>query len=66
MIEEQFESYAKGTISHYEIESMSFYYHDHELRNVNKMIYDIKDYLSQFFQKRLHVFPQKTVRKLNY
>ena len=44
LIEEQFESYAKGTISHYEIESMSFYYHDHELRNVNKMIYDIKDF----------------------
>ena len=44
LIEEQFESYAKGTISHYEIESMSFYYHDHELKNVNKMIYNIKDF----------------------
>ena len=44
LIEEQFENYAKGTISHYEIESMSFYYHDHELKNVNRMIYDIKDF----------------------
>ena len=44
LIEEQFENYAKGTISHYEIESMSFYYHEHELKNVNRMIYDIKDF----------------------
>lgn len=44
LIEEQFESYAKGTISHYEIESMSFYYHDHELKNVNKMVYNIRDF----------------------
>ena len=44
LIEEQFENYAKGTISHYEIESMSFYYHDHELKNVNKMVYDLKDF----------------------
>jgi DNA polymerase-3 subunit alpha len=44
LIEEQFESYAKGTISHYEIESMSFYYHEHELKHVNRMIYDIKDF----------------------
>ena len=44
LIEEQFENYAKGTISHYEIESMSFYYHEHELKNVNRMIYDIVDF----------------------
>lgn len=44
LIEEQFENYAKGTISHYEIESMSFYYHEHELQNVNRMVYDIKDF----------------------
>ena len=44
LIEEQFENYAKGTISHYEIESMSFYYHEHELKNINRMIYDIKDF----------------------
>lgn len=44
LIAEQFDNYAKGTISHYEIESMSFYYHDHELKNVNRMVYDIKDF----------------------
>lgn len=44
LIREQFENYADGTISHYEIESMSFYYHEHELQNVNRMIYDIQDF----------------------
>lgn len=44
LVREQFENYADGTISHYEIESMSFYYHEHELQNVNRMIYDIQDF----------------------
>lgn len=44
LIQEQFENYAAGTISHYEIESMSFYYHEHELAKVNRMLYDIKDF----------------------
>ena len=44
LIAEQFENYAKGTISHYEIESMSFYYHEHELKHVDRMLYDIRDF----------------------
>ena len=35
LIQEQFDNYAQGTISHYEIESMCFYYHEHELQNIN-------------------------------
>ena len=44
LIAEQFDNYANGTISHYEIEAMSFYYHDHELKNINRMLYDIQDF----------------------
>lgn len=44
LIAEQFENYAKGTISHYEIESMSFYYHEHELQHIDKLTYDIQDF----------------------
>ena len=44
LIAEQFDNYAKGTISHYEIESMSFYYHEHELKQVDRMLYDIRDF----------------------
>ena len=46
LIQEQFENYAKGTISHYEIESMSFYYHEHELAKVDPIVYDIVDFNS--------------------
>lgn len=44
LIQEQFENYAKGTISHYEIESMSFYYHDHELKEIDPIVYDLVDF----------------------
>lgn len=44
LISEQFESYAKGTISHYEIESMSFYYHEHELKHANPIVYELVDF----------------------
>ena len=44
LIQEQFENYAKGTISHYEIESMSFYYHEHELQWVDPFVYDLVDF----------------------
>ena len=33
---EQWEKYAKGTISAWEMESMCYYYHEHELANVDK------------------------------
>ena len=44
LISEQFENYAKGTISHYEIESMSFYYHEHELKHANPIVYELVDF----------------------
>lgn len=44
LVQEQFDSYAQGTISHYEIESMSFYYHPHELQDINFEEYGIEDF----------------------
>ena len=41
---EDWEKYAKGTISAWEMEALCFYYHEHELKHVNRMIYDIKDF----------------------
>ena len=46
LIREQFDNYAKGTISHYEIESMSFYYHEHELSHIDPFVYEIVDFNS--------------------
>ena len=44
LIQEQFDNYAQGTISHYEIESMCFYYHEHELQHINFEEYGIQDF----------------------
>ena len=42
----QWEKYAKGNKSHWEMESLCFYYHDHELANVNVNKYGIADFAS--------------------
>jgi DNA polymerase-3 subunit alpha len=36
--------YMRGNISSWEMESMNFYYHEHELININKDKYGIKDF----------------------
>ncbi len=41
---EVWNKYAQGTISKWEMDSLSFYYHEHELANVNKEKYYIKDF----------------------
>lgn len=40
------EKYAKGNISSWEMEALCFYYHDHELANVNKSKYGFVDFFS--------------------
>ena len=44
LFKECWDKYAKGNISSYEIESLCFYYHEHELSNVNKNKYGIADF----------------------
>lgn len=36
--------YADGGISKWEMDSLSFYYHDHELQDLKTQVYDIDDY----------------------
>lgn len=43
---ELWEKYAKGSFSSWEMESLCFYYHDHELANVNMTKYGISDFFS--------------------
>ena len=40
------EKYAKGTISAWEMEALCFYYHDHELKNINREKYGISNYFN--------------------
>lgn len=39
---EEWNKYAAGSISHWEMEALTFYYHEHELANINRHKYGIK------------------------
>jgi len=43
---EKIEKYAKGSISKWEMDSLSYYYHEHELAHIDKDKYCIEDYKS--------------------
>ena len=44
LFQEEWDKYCKGNISSWEMESISFYYHEHELAHVNKAKYGISDF----------------------
>lgn len=44
LLQEQWEKYAQGTFSTWEMESLGYYYHEHELANVRGEWYDIVEY----------------------
>lgn len=41
---ESWEKYAKGNISSWEMEALCFYYHEHELKNVDNLKYGFSDF----------------------
>ena len=43
LFDETFEKYAEGNLSKWEMDSLGFYYHDHELKSVHNDIYGIVD-----------------------
>ena len=44
IFKEDWDKYAKGTISHWEMEALCFYYHEHELINLNRKKYGIDNF----------------------
>ena len=44
LYKETYEKYAEGSISKWEMDSLSFYYHEHELANLKTEVYDIDNY----------------------
>jgi len=47
LYQEVYDKYAKGSISKWEMDSVNFYYHDHEMIDVNFDKYDIRDFSTQ-------------------
>ena len=46
IFKEEWEKYAKGTISAWEMEAICFYHHDHELKNINSNKYGIVNFFN--------------------
>lgn len=44
LFQEQWNKYAQGNVSAWEMDSMGYYYHEHELAHVRQEWYDIKSY----------------------
>ncbi len=44
LFKEVFEKYSQGSISRWEMESINFYYHEHEMANVDFNAYDIRNF----------------------
>ncbi len=44
LFQSEWDKYAAGSYSHWEMESLGFYYHEHELIDVNDSLYDIKEF----------------------
>jgi DNA polymerase-3 subunit alpha len=64
LFKEEWNKYAEGTISSWEMSALCFYYHEHELINVNKNKYGIVDFnkLSQqptieyFYKEKIPIY----------
>ena len=46
LFKEQWDKYAQGNISSWEMESLCFYYNDHELKNIDNQKYGIKNFFN--------------------
>lgn len=44
LFQESWDKYAAGSVSSWEMDSVGFYYHDHELKNINTMKYGINNF----------------------
>ena len=44
LFKEEWNKYAEGNISYWEMKSLCFYYHDHELKNIDNSFYGIVDF----------------------
>lgn len=46
LLQDAAEKYTEGSVSKWEMDSLSFYYHEHELENLKNEVYGIVDYFS--------------------
>ena len=72
LFKECWDKYATGNVSAYEMEALCFYYHEHELQNVNTLKYGIVDFfdlspepdVDYFFKRNGHDIPIYKINKI--
>lgn len=64
LFQEQWEKYAQGTYSTWEMDSLGYYYHDHELANVNFAAYGAVPYSSLTTEPKVEYTFSKNGREI--
>lgn len=64
LFNEAWEKYAAGNISAWEMESLCFYYHEHELLNVNKYKYGIANFFNLSYEPEVDYFFKRAGRDI--
>ena len=64
LFQEQWDKYAKGTYSTWEMDSLGYYYHSHELANVNLAAYGITPYSSLTSEPKVEYTFKKDGREI--
>lgn len=64
LFQEQWEKYAQGTYSTWEMDSLGYYYHDHELANVDLAAYGVVPYSSLTSEPKVEYTFSKNGREI--
>ena len=64
LFNETWNKYATGNISAWEMESLCFYYHEHELANIDKYKYGIVDFSTLSYEPEVDYFFKRGDRKI--
>ena len=64
LFNEAWNKYAAGNISAWEMESLCFYYHEHELLNVNKYKYGIANFFNLSYEPEVDYFFKRAGRDI--
>ena len=64
LFNETWNKYATGNISAWEMESLCFYYHEHELSNINKHKYGIVDFSTLSYEPEVDYFFKRAGRDI--
>lgn len=64
LFKEQWNKYAQGNISSWEMEALCFYYHDHELKNIDTNKYGIKNFFDLPLEPEIDYFFKRNGKQI--